>query len=289
MIAAYILDSVPPKMQTTTTPFGDRLKREREMRGVTLEEIAVATRIAPRFLEALENEKWDQLPGGVFNRGFVRSVARFLGMDEDSLVGEYALATSAHDTSVSAKWDEGSRSMLRRRVAGVTLIVLLLGLAFGGWLAFYKYGHKLFGWLKSEPPAVQVQQPSATTPSRAAQNKSQQAPTSSPSVSPAASASGGAQSSAPVSPDSTHGLVLRVEAGKEAEITIAADGASVFSGKLEPGNAQTFQAQDRFQVSAKDSSSVLLELNGQTVPPLGAPGQPGTITLTRNDLRKPAQ
>ncbi len=63
------------------------------MRGVTLEEISAATRIAPRFLVALENEQWDQLPGGVFNRGFIRAVARFLGLDEDTLVSEYALET----------------------------------------------------------------------------------------------------------------------------------------------------------------------------------------------------
>ena len=63
------------------------------MRGVTLEEISTATRIAPRFLVALENEHWDELPGGVFNRGFIRAVARFLGLDEDTLVSEYALQT----------------------------------------------------------------------------------------------------------------------------------------------------------------------------------------------------
>ena len=63
------------------------------MRGVTLEEISAATRIAPRFLAALESEQWELLPGGVFNRGFIRSVARYLGLDEDSLVAEYALET----------------------------------------------------------------------------------------------------------------------------------------------------------------------------------------------------
>ena len=77
----------------SSTPFGEHLKREREMRGVTLEEISAATRIAPRFLLALENEQWDQLPGGVFNRGFIRAIARFLGLDEDTLVSEYALET----------------------------------------------------------------------------------------------------------------------------------------------------------------------------------------------------
>jgi len=44
------------------------------MRGVSLEEIAGTTRISTRFLEALETESWDRLPGGVFNRGFVRAV-----------------------------------------------------------------------------------------------------------------------------------------------------------------------------------------------------------------------
>ncbi len=73
-----------------STPFGEQLKRERELRGVSLEEVATATRIAPRFLEALENEQWDKLPGGVFNRGFIRAVARYLGLDEDNLVSEYA-------------------------------------------------------------------------------------------------------------------------------------------------------------------------------------------------------
>jgi len=53
--------------------FGERLKRERELREVSLEEITTATRIGPHFLEALENEEWSKLPGGVFNRGFRRA------------------------------------------------------------------------------------------------------------------------------------------------------------------------------------------------------------------------
>ena len=69
------------------------MRREREMRGVSLEEITTATRIGPRFLQALENEKWDELPGGVFNRGFVKAIAHYLGIDEEALLGEYTLAT----------------------------------------------------------------------------------------------------------------------------------------------------------------------------------------------------
>lgn len=279
-MAFYILDS-SSQMQAMTLPFGERLKREREMRGVTLDEIAVATRISPRFLEALENERWDQLPGGVFNRGFVRSVARFLGMDEDSLVGEYALATRG--ANEPTKWEQPVPSAWHRRVAGVALIAFLLAVFAGGWLAFYRYGHKLFGWLRSDPTAF-----AAHPAANSSQNqRTQNVPLSSAAAAPAdETASPNPSGATAVDPADPQGLVLRVEAGKEADINITADGATVFSGELKPGNAQTFQAKDQFQVSAKDSSSVLLELNGQTVPPLGAPGQPGSITLTRNDLKK---
>src|SRR5579883_1623355 len=83
----------------TNGSFGQRLKRERELRGVSRDEVCAATRIGPRFLDALENEKWELLPGGIFNRGFIRAVARFLGLDEDDLVAEYDLAIAAQQTS----------------------------------------------------------------------------------------------------------------------------------------------------------------------------------------------
>jgi cytoskeleton protein RodZ len=72
--------------------FGERLKRERELREVSPNEVVVATRISLRFIEALENEDWDKLPGGVFNRGFVRAIARYLGLDEEHLLAEYDVA-----------------------------------------------------------------------------------------------------------------------------------------------------------------------------------------------------
>ena len=63
--------------------FGERLRREREMRGISLNEISESTKISRRYLESLENEDFDSLPGGVFNRGFVRAYARFVGINEE--------------------------------------------------------------------------------------------------------------------------------------------------------------------------------------------------------------
>src|SRR6185312_14024577 len=82
----------------TKGTFGEHLKREREMRGVSLDKIAAATRIAPRFLRAIENEEWDELPGGVFNRGFVRAVAHYLGLDEESIVAEYGMVAGVRQS-----------------------------------------------------------------------------------------------------------------------------------------------------------------------------------------------
>src|SRR3954447_14841799 len=74
--------------------FGDRLRREREMRGITLDEITESTKISRRHLEALEKERFDQVPGAVFNKGFVRAYARFLGLDEDEAVADYSAASN---------------------------------------------------------------------------------------------------------------------------------------------------------------------------------------------------
>ena len=58
--------------------FGEILKRERELRDISLREIADATKIHIRYLEALEANRFDSLPGGVFNKGFIRAYAAFL-------------------------------------------------------------------------------------------------------------------------------------------------------------------------------------------------------------------
>src|SRR5258708_33230389 len=83
--------------------FGERLKRERELREVSLNEIASATRIAAKFLEALQNEQWNKLPGGVFGHGFVRSIARYLGLNEEALLSEYDMARNQASAPPPAK------------------------------------------------------------------------------------------------------------------------------------------------------------------------------------------
>jgi hypothetical protein len=72
--------------------FGDKLRKQRELRGISLDAISTTTKISPRMLRAIEDEHFDQLPGGVFNKGFVRAYARQVGLDAEEAVSDYLTA-----------------------------------------------------------------------------------------------------------------------------------------------------------------------------------------------------
>lgn len=124
-----------------TGNFGERLKREREMREVSLAEVTSGTRIGPRFLEALENEDWEKLPGGIFNRGFVRAIARYLGLDEESLLAEYDLARGEQKIEAPAPYENRLPSPPKwlPALAILALVLICAGIFLGGRYAWRRY------------------------------------------------------------------------------------------------------------------------------------------------------
>jgi cytoskeletal protein RodZ len=243
--------------------FGEHLKREREMRGVSLQEISTATRISTRFLDALENEQWDRLPGGVFNRGFVRAVAHFLGLDEEALVAEYAMATN--DQPEVAVWADKTPHKPRRWRAWAAAVLLLVSAGTIGWA--YRQNRSLIEAWRNPAPAAPA--PPPTTAPQSTNLTVASAPSTTEAPAPAGEP-----------------LELKVDAGRETRLTVIVDGKKEFDGRLAAGEQRRFRARERLEVSGGNSSALLLELNGLTVPPLGPPGQPGQLTLTREDLKK---
>src|SRR3989304_7475701 len=73
---------------------GEELKREREFRDISLREISEATKINMRMLEAIEKDNYEPLPGGIFNRNFIRAYAEFIGLDPEIAVRKYRVQTA---------------------------------------------------------------------------------------------------------------------------------------------------------------------------------------------------
>ena len=94
--------------------FGETLKRERELRDISLRDIADATKINVRYLEALENNRFEILPGGVFNKGFIRAYARFIGADGEALVDGYLQEMAAREAAAAGASPTPSQPGLHR-------------------------------------------------------------------------------------------------------------------------------------------------------------------------------
>lgn len=242
--------------------FGERLKRERDLREVSLQEIAKGTRIAERFLEALENEQWEKLPGGVFGRGFVRSIARYLGLSEENLLSDYDLARGESSNLPSQKPEERIPSPPRwmPAAAALLLVALVAGLLVGGHYAWKAY------------QARRAQKKSSAIVGLPSTAQTQLLP---------ASEYSGTSASGLAAP-----LDLEITATGPTQLRVVADGNLLFDGELSAGQNRHFSGADRMEVTPADSSAVLLNLNGQRVAPLGKPESSGTIVLTRNDLRQ---
>ncbi len=87
--------------------FGEELRRERELRQITLREISEATKISLRYLDALERNDFRHLPGGVFNKGFVRAYAQFIGVDPEAMVNAYLLEENDQQARVRERTGDG--------------------------------------------------------------------------------------------------------------------------------------------------------------------------------------
>ena len=243
--------------------FGERLKREREMREVSPTEITNATRISGRFLEALENEDWGKLPGGIFNRGFVRAIARYLGLDEESLLAEYDLAHGEQKIEAPAPYENPiPRPSKWIPILGLLVFLgLLVGLLYAGRYGWRRYSaHRA---AKQTSTSILMSQPTSD-----------------------AGSGGAAEPPAISSSSASSSLDLSVSTSAPTRVRIIGDGKLLLDTELSAGETRHFSATQRFEVMAGDSSAVLLELNGQAMPPLGAPGASGTMVLSQKDLRQ---
>lgn len=277
--------------------FGDRLKKEREQRKLTLEDISQATKINLRSLRALEQEDFAHLPGGVFNRGFIRAYARHLGLDEESFIAAYLEASGealpqqpepeptkvAEQPAAGDGWPRGVTLSLVRLSIGIALVALTL-------LAFFWLKRHQSRAARPVTPAATHAQPLSSPASTTTASVIKPADPRPLQVQPAAEWSNVIPQSAAQSqplPPASAGIELTLHALDEVWLSASIDGQPAREDTLFYGNRRTLRANNKIVLRVGNAGSLEVSFNGQRLPSLGDDGQVRTLTFLPAGLEPP--
>jgi cytoskeletal protein RodZ len=239
--------------------FGETLRRERELRGVDLRDIAEATNISLRFLQALEQDRTEVLPGGIFPKAFVRQYATYLGLDPDRLVAEYVYA---HGGEASAGGAATQRPASGRMAAVFFGLILVAGLA-------------LFA---SARAGLFARQPAAPEPAAASPEVTMPADRVYPPPPPSTVAT------APGAP-LTGALVLTLTARQDCWVEVQVDGTTALSRILTQGETQRLEAQSQIVLSLGNAGGIDFTINDRPGAPLGREGEvKRNIVITKESV-----
>jgi len=236
--------------------FGENLRRERELRGVSLREIAESTKISVRFLQALENDRVDVLPGGIFPRAFVKQYSAYLGLDPERAAADFLLQHGRPEPDARRTPSPAQRRTLLTPgtaffavVAVVALFFTIRGLRDEGELA--------------PAPAL----PSPTT--------SAVLPTDRVYPPPVARAASPARDT----------LLLTMTAQQECWVEARADGETIINRVLAEGESETLEARGEIVLSVGNAGGLSIRVNDQPGLPLGRSGEVRkNIVITRQSL-----
>ena len=279
--------------------FGEKLRRERELRGISLDQIATATKISTRMLKALEDEKFDLLPGGIFNKGFIRSYAKFLGIDEEQAVADYVAATGPEEpiNNLPQIADVPERPTRRLDEEGtvswttIVVLVLLVAVGYGGWTYHNHRKAEKESRTATTPVAAISTPPIETTP---AERKLQTTvvptpryPAAAPLQStPAKTVPASSASPATLKTDATElpapkpSVDLVIRTSEESWVQAIADGKTVFSETLPASSEKHVTASRRITLTVGNAAGVEVTYNGAALPDIGGPGKVRTIVFS---------
>jgi cytoskeletal protein RodZ len=239
---------------------GEQLKQAREQRGLTIQQIADATHIGSRFLQAIESDNYDILPGGVFNRAFVRKFASQIGFDSEQAVKLYdeQLAEMGGEPSKTSYLGLGDE-MEARSSSGNGLLLALIAVIVLGAILYAAY--------------------LAFSPSRAHSEVSSAGalPTPQATITPTASASPDASASPEVSPSPTPEasptpaaeLRVRLTAGNEdCWLNFQIDGGKPEQAILKQGESREFTAAEKLNfIKVGNMPTLNITINGRAANP----------------------
>ena len=283
--------------------FGETLKREREKRKISLREVSEATKIGVRYLEAMEANQLESLPGGLFNKGFIRAYAKFMELDPEALVNSYLydvtrlpgasearrrVEASMAEDAIPIAWQELAKSRARRMPKSGVLAALgaaVVVVAAGAWL------------LSARAPAMERDEPAQAEPAQAAgllrprgaaspSPEPTPDPSFDPSVAPpvepapadhtkkdAGPAPEAASLAAPARPErAPWRLALFLSTTETTDVSLYCQGVEELARELMPGETVTISCPSEAYLSASNAGALLINVNGKDCMPLGERG-----------------
>jgi cytoskeleton protein RodZ len=272
-------------MAVTRAPgdFGRTLREARERRGLSLRQIASATKISLITLEALERNDIARLPGGIFSRAFVRSYALEVGLDPEQTIQEFIgqfpqdSVTAGHPATGQVEDHEAVES--DRRMAATFLRLIFVSIPVAAIVAYFATAgrraavvRQVFGVHASEPAAAP--KPVATPPPAAAEAADTDAPVlvDREAIAP--------------DPPAVDSLVVQVKAVQRSWVSAIVDGQRAVQRVFQPGDEQTLNVRRDIVLTAGDGGAITVMLNGAAAKPIGPSGQTATARLNLANFRE---
>jgi cytoskeleton protein RodZ len=279
-------------MSLATGAFGERLRRERELRGITLEEISGSTKISRRHLQALEEEDFDALPGGIFNKGFVRAYARYVGIDEEQAVTDY-IAADDQQEPVEARFPLEVHKPVnlnpRRSYAPIILALVALIIVLAGWTYWKHRQQQTVSPANAASPVGSSSSGSTTQPTATAPVSNPASASNTPAA--GADSSAGKDASVPT-PDQTQTenaqFTVVVKANESSWISIKADGHAVVERIFDSGEEQSTTATREITLTIGNAAGVEVTFNGASQGVLGQEGKARNLVFTPAGLQNKA-
>ena len=257
--------------------FGRKLRDARERKGVSLRQIAGATKISIAALEALERNDISRLPGGIFSRAFVRSYAIEVGLDPEATIRDFIAqfpsdaVTAGHPATDRVEDEQAVES--DQRTASTLLRLVMLSVPIVAVVLYFSTAGRRFveraeeavvqrdGTVPSAAPAVAPPEPQ---PVAAAPPVATPEPADRSRLAPSAVSAAGA-----VADRLTVGLSFT----RQCWVSATVDGRRAIERVLQPGDSQTLEVASELVLTAGDASAVAMTLNGSETKPLGKSGE----------------
>jgi cytoskeletal protein RodZ len=272
---------------------GDYLKQARKKKGLSLEKVASQTRIQEHHLQALEAEDFGNLPAKVFAKGFVRSYAKALGLDEEEALQHFLQASGTFyeqlqpDQSqphVQVKLDAAPRQSINWSLVIGALVLMAVGAV---W----------YGLPKQQDTPIALSEPETPIPIELMEQPLSQKPNTTENITPVTPVDPAPlepsppvpenvlPKSKPVTPilgepippteaataDGPH--TLEIEATQLTWVVVQSDQQAPKEALLQPGQRIRWKANQQFQLTLGNAAGVVIRLNGQSQGPFGKPGQ----------------